>query len=174
MIIQEYANIQILEVAPPELLDFPIGVFDNMSIGDHPDVTAAIKQSGADIAGARKGDFNDGEVILDVVMVSNGLLLNGDGNDVPQVLQSIKKMLAHRRNNIGRREEVGMIEFEANDRLLMLSFPSFYMFGSGIKRPSPVSEADTSHMLLHFDNRFAEARDFCLLLFNQKFRHTPL
>ena len=42
----EYANIEILEVAPPEVLDFPNAVFDNMSIGDHPDVIAAEKQSG--------------------------------------------------------------------------------------------------------------------------------
>ena len=67
-----------------------------------------------------------------------------------------------------------MNEFEANDRLFTLSFPSLFMFGSGIKRPCGVSEADTRHMLLQYDNRFAEARDFCLLLFNQKFRHTAL
>ena len=29
-------------------------------------------------------------------------------------------------------------------------------------------------MLLQYENRFAEARDFCLLLFNQKFHHTAL
>ena len=61
-----------------------------------------------------------------------------------------------------------MNEFEANDCLLTLSFPSLFMFGSGIKRPCGVSEADTRHMLLQYDNRFAEARDFCLLPFNQK------
>ena len=170
----EYANVEILEVAPPEVVDFPNAVFDNMSIGDHPDVIAAEKQSGADIAGERKGDLDDGEVILDAVMLSDGALLNRDGNDVPQVLQSIKEMLADRRNSIVRREEVAMNEFEANDLLLTLSFPSLFMFGSGIKRPCGVSEADTRHMLLQYDNRFAEARDFCLLLFNQKFRHTAL
>ena len=98
----EYANIEILEVAPPEVVDFPNAVFDNVSIGDHPDVIAAEKQSGADIAGARKGDLDDGEVILDAVMLSDGALLNQDGNDVPQVLQSIKEMLADRRNSIVR------------------------------------------------------------------------
>ena len=67
-----------------------------------------------------------------------------------------------------------MNEFEANDRLLTLSFSSLFMFGSGIKRPCGVSEADTRHVWLQCDNRFAEARDFCLLLFNQKFRHTTL
>ena len=70
MINPEYANVEILEVAPPEVVDFPNAVFDNMSIGDHPDVIAAEKQSGADIAGARKGDLDDGEVILDAVMPS--------------------------------------------------------------------------------------------------------
>ena len=49
-----------------------------MSIGDHPDVIAAEKQSGADIAGARKGDLDDGEVILDAVIFSDGSLLNRD------------------------------------------------------------------------------------------------
>ena len=93
---------------------------------------------------------------------------------MPQVFQSIKKMLADRWNNIVRREEVAVNEFEANDRLLTLSFPSLFMFGSGIKRPCGVSEADTRHMLLQYDNRFAEARDFGLLLFNQKLRHTAL
>ena len=67
-----------------------------------------------------------------------------------------------------------MNEFEANDRLFTLSFLSLFMFGSGIQRPCGVSEADTRHMLLQYDNRFAEARDFCLLLFNQTFRHTAL
>ena len=165
MINPEYANIEILEVAPPEVLDFRSAVLDNMSISDHPDVIAAEKQSGADIAGPRKGDLDDGEVILDAVMLWDGSLLNRDGNDVRQVLQSIKYMLADRRNNIVRREEVGM---------KTLSFPSLFMFGSGIKRPCGVWEADTRHMLLQYDNRFAEARDFCLLLFNQKFRHTTL
>ena len=67
-----------------------------------------------------------------------------------------------------------MNEFETNDRLSKLSLPSLFMFGSGIKRPCGVSEADTRHMLLQYDNRFAEARDFCLLLFNQRFCHTAL
>ena len=174
MINPEYTNIEILEVAPPEVVDFPNAVFDNMSIVDHPDVIAAEKQSGADIARARKGDSDDVEVILDVVVLSDGSLLNRDGNDVPQVPQSIKEMLADRRNNIVRREEVAVNDFEANDRLLTLSFPSLFMFGSGIKRPCGVLEADTRHMLLQYDNRFAEARDFCLLLFNQKFRRTAL
>ena len=170
----EYANIEILEVAPPEVVDFPNAMFDNMSIGDHRDVIAAEKQSGADIVGARKGDLEDGEVLLDDVMLSDASLLNRDGNDMPQVLQSINEMLADRGNNIVPRAEVGMNEFQANDRLLTLSFPSLFMFGSGIKRPCGVSEADTRHMLLQYDNRFVEARDFCLLLFNQKFRHTAL
>ena len=143
MINAEYANIEILEVAPPEVVDFPKGVFDKMSTGDHPGVIAAEKQSGADIAGARKGDLDDGERILDVVMLSDGSLLNRDGNDVPQVLQYIKEMLTDRHNNIVRREEGGTNKFEANDRLLTLSFPSLFMFGSGIKRPYRVSEADT-------------------------------
>ena len=142
-----------------------------MSISDHLDVIAAEKQSGADIAGARKGDLDDGEVILDAVIFSDGSLLNGD---VPQVLQSMKYMLADHRTNIVRRQEVGMKKFEANDRLLTFAFPSWFMFGSGIKRPCGVLEADTRHMLLQYDNRFAEARDFCLLLFNQKFRHIAL
>ena len=72
----EYANIEILEVAPPGVPDFLGGVFDSMSIADHPDVMAAEKQSSADIAGARKGDLDDGEVILDAVMLSDGSLLN--------------------------------------------------------------------------------------------------
>ena len=135
MINPEYANVEIWEVAPPEVVNFPNAIFDNLSIGDHRDVIAAEKQSGADIAEARKGDLDDGEVILDAVMVSDGALLNRDGNDVPQVLQSIKEMLADRRNSIVRRKEVAMNEFEANDRLLTLSFPSLFMFGSGIKRP---------------------------------------
>ena len=174
MINPEHANIKILEVAPPEVVDFPNAIFDNMCIGDHPDVIAAEKQSGADIAGARKGDLDDGEVILDAVMLSDGALLKRDGNDVPQVLQSIKDMLADRRNSMVRREEVGMNEFEANDRLLTFSFPSLFMFGSGIQRPCGVSEADTKHMLLQNCNRFAEACDFCLLLFNQRFCNTAL
>ena len=170
----EYANVEILEVTPPEVVDFPKSVFDNMSIGDHPDVIAAEKQSGADIAGARKADLNDGEGMLDAVMLSDGALWNRDGNDVPQVLQSIREMLADRRNSIVGREEIGMNEFEANDRPLTLSFLSLFMFGSGMKRPCGTSEADTRHMLLQYDNRFAEACDFCLLLFNQKLRHTAL
>ena len=117
----DYANIEILEVAPPEVVQFPNAVFDNMSIGDHPDVIAAEKQSAADIAGARKGDLDDGEVIFDAVMLSDGALLNRDGTDVPQVLQSIKEMLADRRNSIVRREEVGMNEL--GDHVLLSHYP---------------------------------------------------
>ena len=104
MINPEYATIEILEVAPPEVLDFSNAGFDNMSIGDHPDVIAVEKQSPADIAAARKGDLDDGVVILDAVMLSDGSLLNRDRNDVPQVIQSIKEMLADRRNHLVRRE----------------------------------------------------------------------
>ena len=173
MINPEYANIEILEVAPPEVVDFPNAVFDNMSIGDHPDVIAAEKQSGADIAGARKGDLADGDVILDAVMLSDGALLNRDGNDVPQVLQSIKEMLADRCNSIVRREEVAMNEFEANDRLLTLSFPSLFMFGSGIKWPCGVSEADTRHMLLQYDNSLLKPATFvcCSLIKSSATQH---
>ena len=102
MINPEYANVEILEVAPPEVVDFTNAIFDNMSIGDHADVIAAEKQSGADIAAARRADLDDGEVILDAVMLSDGALLNRDRNDVPQVLQSIREMLADRRNSIVR------------------------------------------------------------------------
>ena len=63
----EYADIEILEFAPPEVLDFANGVFDNMSIGDHP----AKKQSSGDIVAARKGDLDKGVVTLDVVMLSD-------------------------------------------------------------------------------------------------------
>ena len=63
-------------------------------------------------------------------------------------------------------------EFEANDRLLTLSFPSLFMFGTSISRPYGVSGADTRHVLLQHDSRFAQARNFCLVLFNQKIRHT--
>ena len=170
----EYANIEIVETTPNEVFEFANGVFDNMSIGDRPNVIAAEKQSVADIAGARKGDLDGGEVIFDAVMLSDGTLLNRDGNNVPQVMQSIKDMLAGRRNSVVQRGKIGVNEFEANNRLLTLSFPSLFMFGTGIKRQCGVSEADTGHLLLQHDNRSAEARDFCLLLFNQKFRHTTL
>ena len=71
-------------------------------------------------------------------MLSDGSLLNRDGKDVPQIPKSTKEMLADRCNNIVRREDIGMKEFEANDRLLTLSFPSLFMFGSGIMRPCGV------------------------------------
>ena len=48
------------------------------------------------------------------------------------------------------------------------------MFETGIKRACGISQGDTKHLLLRYDNRFAEARDFCLLFFNQNFRHTTL
>ena len=67
-----------------------------------------------------------------------------------------------------------MNELKANDRLLTLLFSSLFMSKAGIKRPYGVSEADTRHLLLRYDNRFAEARDFFLLLFNQQLRRTAL
>ena len=93
---------------------------------------------------------------------------------MPQVFQSNHEMLANCRNSLVRREEVGSNTYEAHDRFLTFSFPSLCMFGTAIKRPCGVSEAHTRHMLLQYDNCFAEARDFCVLLFNEKFRHTAL
>ena len=78
----EYANIEIVDTAPPQVLEFTNMVFGNMSIGDHPDVIGAEKQSRADIAGARKGDVDCDRVILDAVMLTGGTLLNRDRNDV--------------------------------------------------------------------------------------------
>ena len=57
MIKPEYANIVILEVAPRKVLNFQRGVFDNMSIGDHPVVIAAEKQSSADISVQEKATW---------------------------------------------------------------------------------------------------------------------
>ena len=48
------------------------------------------------------------------------------------------------------------------------------MFGVGITRCYGLGVDDTRHLLLQHDNRIAENRDFCLVLFNQKFRHTAL
>ena len=58
MINPEYANVEILEVAPAEVVDFPNAIFDNMSIGDHPDVIATEKQSGCPETQLENGSFS--------------------------------------------------------------------------------------------------------------------
>ena len=72
-----------------EVLGFADGVFDDMSIGDHPDVIAAEEQSRADIAGAREGDLDGREMIFHAIMLSDGSILNRDGTDAtrPSIYQ---------------------------------------------------------------------------------------
>ena len=65
-----------------------------------------------------------------------------------------------------------MSEFVANARLLTLSLKSLSMFGTGIKPQCGESEANNSHLLLQHDNRLAEAREFCLVLFKKKSSHS--
>ena len=64
--------------------------------------------------------------------------------------------------------------FTANARLLYLCFPTLLMFGVGITRCYSLGVDDTRHLLLQHDIIIAENCDFCLVLFNQKFRPTAL
>ena len=67
-----------------------------------------------------------------------------------------------------------MKEFTANGGLLYLSFPTLFMFGVGIRRCYGPCVDDTCRSFLQHDNCIAENRDFCLVLLNQKVRHTAL
>ena len=62
-------------------------------------------------------------MILDAVILLDVTPLNHHGNDVPQLLQSMKDMLADHHNSLVHPWEIGVNKFEANDHLLMLSFP---------------------------------------------------
>ena len=166
-----YANIVIDETEPVEVSEYMNNLFDSISVGEHPDVVASERMSGADIANPER---TEEAAVLDAVMLSDGSLVGRDGDDCTQVLQSIKELLADKRNTVVGREARAVNEFTANDRLLHLSFPTLFMFGVGITRCYGLGVDDTRHLLLQHDNRIAENRDFCLVLFNQKFRHTAL
>ena len=103
----EYAKIEMVETTQNGALEFANGVLDNMSIRDHPDVIAAEKQLYANLGGARKGDLDRSEVILDAVMPSDETLWNCHGNDVPGVIQPIKDMLAYRHNSVLNEARLG-------------------------------------------------------------------
>ena len=166
-----YANIVVDETEPVEVSEYMNNLFDSISVGEHPDVLASERMSGADIANPER---TEEAAVLDAVMLSDGSLVGRDGDDCTQVLQSIKELLADKRNTVVGREARAVNEFTANDRLLHLSFPTLFMFGVGITRCYGLGVDDTRHLLLRHDNRIAENRDFCLVLFNQKFRHTAL
>ena len=166
-----YANIGIDEIEPVEVSEYMNNLFDSISVGEHPDVVASERMSGVDIANPER---TEEAAVLDAVMLSDGSLVGRDGDDCTQVLQSIKELLADKRNTVVGREARAVNEFTANDRLLHLSFPTLFMFGVGITRCYGLGVDDTRHLLLQHDNRIAENRDFCLVLFNQKFRHTAL
>ena len=166
-----YANIVIDEIEPVEVFEYMNNLFDSISVGEHPDVVASERMSGADIANPERIEE---AAVLDAVMLSDGSLVGRDGDDCTQVLQSIKELLADKRNTVVGRETRAVNEFTANDRLLHLSFPTLFVFGVGITRCYGLGVDDTRHLLLQHDNRIAENRDFCLVLFNQKFRHTAL
>ena len=166
-----YANIVIDEIEPVEVSEYMNSLFDSISVGEHPDVVASERMSGADIANPER---TEEATVLDAVMLLDGSLVGRDGDDCTKVLQSIKELLADKRNTVVGREARAVNEFTANDRLLHLSFPTLFIFGVGITRCYGLVVDDTHHLLLQHDNRIAENRDFCLVLFNQKFRHTAL
>ena len=87
-------------------------------------------------------------MILHAAVLSDARFLNLGANDVPQVIQPIKDMLADRRNSVVERGESGVNEFDADVHLLTLSFLSLFIFGTRIKRPYGVSEAHTGYLLL--------------------------
>ena len=107
-------------------------------------------------------------------MLSDGSLVGRDGDDCTQGFQSIRQLLADKRNTVVGREARAVNEFTADDRLLHLSFPTLFMLRVGITRCYGVGVDDTRHLLLQHDNRMAENGDFCLVLFNPKLRHTAL
>ena len=74
----------------------------------------------------------------------------------------------------GQKDESAVNEFTANSALLLGSFPTLFLFGTGVDKDYGMSEADTRHLLTQEDKRFAQCKDFMLLLFNQKMRHTAL
>ena len=166
-----YANIVIDEAEPGEVSEYMNNLFDSISVGEHPDVVASERMSGANIANP---ECTEEAAFLDAVMLSDGSLVGRDGDDCTQVLQSIKELLADKRNSVVGREARAVNEFTANDCLLHLSFPTLFMSGVGITRCYGLGVDDTRHLLLQHDNRIVEKRDFCLVLFNQKFRHTAL
>ena len=58
-------------------------LFDSISLGEHPDVVASERMSGADVANP---ECTEEAAILDAVMLSDGSLVGRDGDDCTQVL----------------------------------------------------------------------------------------
>ena len=166
-----FANIVIDETEPVQVSEYMNNLFEFISVGEHPDVVASEWMSGAHIPNPER---TEEAAVLDAVMLSEGSLVGRDGDDCTQVLQSIKELLADKRNTVVGREAGAVNEFTADDRLLHLSFATLLMFAVGITRCYGLGVDDTRHLLLQHDNRIAQNRDFCLVLFNQKFRHTAL
>ena len=144
-----YANIVIDETEPVEVSEYINLWFDSISVGEHPDVVASERISGADIANPQR---TEEAAVLDAVLLSDGSLVGRDGDDCTQVLQSIKEVLADKRNTVVGREARAVNEFTANDRLLHLSFPTLFMFGVSITRCYSLGVDDTCHLLLQHDN----------------------
>ena len=166
-----YANIAVDETEPIEVSPYMNDLFDSISVGEHPDVVASKRMSGTDIANPER---TEEAVVLDAVMLSDGSLVGRNGDDGTQVLQPITELLADRLNTVICREARAVNEFTSSDRLLYLSFPTLFMFGVGIKHYYSLGVDDACHLRLQHDYRIAKNCDFCLVLFNQKFRHTAL
>ena len=78
-----YANIVIDEIEPVEVFEYMNNLFDSISVGEHPDVVASERMSGADIANPER---TEEAAVLDAVMLSDGSLVGRDGDDCTQVL----------------------------------------------------------------------------------------
>ena len=89
-----------------EVSEYMNNLFDSISVGGHPDVVASERIWGADIANPER---TDEAAVLDAVMLSDGSLVGRDGDDCTQVLQSIKDLLADKRNTVVGREAQRMI-----------------------------------------------------------------
>ena len=166
-----YENIHIVEQEPADAIALKETFLDTVSIADHPEVIAAETLAGADIANR---DRAQGGEIMDAVMLADGRILARDEDDGPQVIANIKELLKDAKNTTMGRDPQAMNKFRANDRLLHLSYPCLFMCGIGVQSHYGMNTQSTRRLLVQHDNRFAECKDFLLLLFNQKFRHTAL
>jgi hypothetical protein len=98
----------------------------------------------------------------------------GEDEDVNLVVRTIKDLLRDGSAAVVHRGRQPVNEFNANAFLIHGSFPNHFMHGKGVTRNYGMTEEDTRHLLLQWDRRFAEDKDFVLLLFNQKIRHAGL
>ena len=166
-----YKDFELPTVVPPEVAQHNGGILDRVEMCEDPDSVAMEAHATGDISRPEEGET---EGVEDAILLAEGGVPANVARDVGHVVRTLRDIRGDPSTTFVHREGDALNEFTNNAHLLMGSFPTLFMCYKGVDSSGSVRDQHIRHFFFQFNRRFAENRDFLLLLFNQKIRHVAL